>query len=100
MGNVVLGVRRIDFIGDDDRRVQMVKVSYIGQPEQNGDVRGCLPMTVTSRDMGLFEVFKRVPGHYELEFTMRPDSKGRPMTVLVGGSYIGEVNLDEVKVEK
>lgn len=100
MANLVLGVRRIDFTGDDGRRVQMVKVSYVGSPESSEDVRGCLPMTVTSRNMDLFDVFRSVPGHYELNFEMRPDSKGRPMTVLTGGRLVGDADLDVVKKVK
>jgi hypothetical protein len=75
----VLYVRQYDFTEDSGKRVQGLKMTYLDEPVENTSMaKGRPPMTITSSDISLWSSFSSVPGYYDLEFTMRPDSKGKP----------------------
>jgi hypothetical protein len=87
----VLFVRRYDFSDETGKRIQGFKMTYLDeQVENTPTAKGRPPMTVTSSEVGMWHCFTTVPGYYDLDFRMKPDSKGKPTLVLQGVKLVPE----------
>jgi hypothetical protein len=85
----VLFVRRYDFSDVAGKRIQGLKMTYLDEAVENTTTtKGRPPMTVTSPDLAMWHSFTTVPGHYDLDFRMKPDSKGKPTLVLQGAKLV------------
>jgi hypothetical protein len=85
----VLFVRRYDFSDTAGKRIQGLKMTYLDEVVENTTTtKGRPPMTVTSPDLAMWHSFTTVPGHYDLDFRMKPDSKGKPTLVLQGAKLV------------
>lgn len=90
----VLGVRPYNFENERKEYFSGVKVTYIDQPDNGPKSRGYLPLTVT----GAVELdlnFVTLPGFYDLDFTQKPDSKGRPQLVLKSAKFVAAGKVDK-----
>lgn len=77
---VVLGAKSYDFKNNDGQAVTGIKLTYLDSPESVADfetTRGYSPL-VLSAPIELWEEVKFVPGIYDIDFRMKPDSKGKP----------------------
>ncbi|MCX7746595.1 MAG: hypothetical protein N2645_06875 [Clostridia bacterium] len=99
MEALVLGVKRYSFVNDDGEKVEGAKIAYLDDLEgtffQTNDLKGIFPLTV-SAPVGAFDHFSKLPAFYDLDFRQRPDSKGKPVMVLVGAKFVSEISFEKV----
>lgn len=77
----IIYASRYSLTGSDGNRVSGCKITYLDDrivKEQNALGQACLTV---SGDYRLFNSLShyKVPGHFNVEFTSRPDSRGRPV---------------------
>lgn len=90
----MIGAKKYSFKEDKtERQVEGMQLFYLDEPELTENVRGCLPLKSSVMDLKLWPDIKEVPGIYDLDFKLKPDSKGKPSLALVGIQYKGKVNL-------
>lgn len=71
-------IDRYNFVSRTGDKVSGCKVSYVSDSKvSDRDSRG-IPVYQITGSYELYEKFQDVPGLYELEIVMKPDSKGRP----------------------
>jgi hypothetical protein len=88
----VLSVTKYDFKPDNGNQLKGAKVTYLGEMEATEDVKGMRTMTVNAP----FEMFYQmpvVPGYYEVDFSQRPDGKGKPVLTVTKADYLGECQI-------
>jgi hypothetical protein len=93
---IILGVQEMKFTGRDGRLVDIKKVHYIDRNvEELGmeNCRGFLPMVVNCTP-AVYSCISEVPALYRMEFSQRPDNKGKPVPILVGVEYVAPVDFE------
>jgi hypothetical protein len=83
----VIQVKRIDFVPDPSEtqpnpgRITLTKVAYLEEVDESKS-RDTLGREIikANGDISLFDKLKKmkVPGTFDIEFTQRPDAKGKP----------------------
>lgn len=88
----VLTVRRYSFNDEQGKPVNGCKVTFVDEPETSQDFKG-IPIMTVNVPYDMWNQFPKVPAHYELEFRMRPDAKGKPSLSLFGAALVGQANI-------
>ena len=80
MRHKVLYASRYDFTNRETRElVQGCKVTYLDNSNQDHPDRRGRPALTLACELEIFDKLPVLPAEYDLDFTMRPDSKGRPV---------------------
>lgn len=60
------------------KMVRSCKIQYISDTQIDDENQKGLPVLTAPCDFELFKSFQKLPAHYDLDFTVKPDSKGKP----------------------
>ena len=99
---LVMGVKKYDFVQEGTGEVfQGMNITALDMAvnENESDKKGIFPMKIKSPDIKLFDRFSVFPAYYEIDFTMKPDSKGNPVIVLTSSDLLSQVEFVEVPRE-
>lgn len=91
---LVLGGRRMQFEGNRGA-VDICKVSYVEGRDDSDEMRGCMPITANATP-AVFDQIKESPGLFDVIFSQRPDSKGKPVVTVTSALLIKKVALEGV----
>ena len=68
--------------------IQSLKVQYLSDsPIEESDSKG-IPALTLPAEFDLFRKFTKVPAEYQLEFSTKPDNRGRPQLTIVDASLV------------
>lgn len=92
MAFLILSVKKYDFTNPDGERINGVKVTYCDEPTYNKDTKGFNPMNITA-PIDSWGFFDKVPALYDIDFTLKPDNKGKASLVFKAAKFLKEVTI-------
>lgn len=70
------------------KMVRNCKIQYISDGHIDDENQKGLPVLTAPCDFELFKTFQKLPADYDLEFSVKPDSKGKPQLHVAKASLI------------
>ena len=94
-GFIILSGKKFDFSNESGQQIAGVSIWYLDPLQVNGSIneKGLQPMKVSVLKPELFQKLTKVPGKYDLQFSQRPGSDGKPKLVLSNIEYLEEVKI-------
>ncbi|RJQ26232.1 MAG: hypothetical protein C4589_10110 [Peptococcaceae bacterium] len=91
---LVLGLKSYRFPQKETGEIiQGAYVYYVTQKLEDNGSSGYLPIKMPIK-YDQKEMFKEVPGVYEIDFALNPDSQGKAMLRFKGAFYVGDIDFD------
>lgn len=92
---LILAVKRYKFAQETGEVIQGVTVTYADEPTYDDNTKGFVPMKVTAPLESWID-FTKVPGLYDMDFSLKPDAKGKAQLVYKSAVFKKEVVIPQL----